>query len=448
MSRLTPDGQRALAEICRRYGVSENTGLSLLDELARNNGTMAQFNLPELGGSGQWMAGGMTMVGDMFNHGLKAQVDGLCQELAGLLATAPYRPAPAPQQGLGVTVSLGPGAGGAGQWWPAELGQPDWQGSQNSMRYAFFSRANRLVLDVGGAVSIYDTSGFTLSGVGQQQSSGTGSSLTFTGPGGLVTLERLRRVDTPRAEPGPGTEPVRSFAASAAIPAPAPTPAPAPAPLSKPGPKPAAAGRSDTEDGLTGQRWWYHGPEGAEPVLLTFAADGILAGSEKRSLQYWEQEDGALTLYAADGRATARFGDVKAAASAAELTGASPPGSGTPVALRPAAATAPLAETPSLLDGVVLVLHCTVTAGAWVFAQDGGPDIATVTLQADGRVSNHTRPTEAGWRLDKDGTQFLFLHKSGRPTARFASVTVEDGRWTLRGASLAQPEIRYVLRQV
>ena len=50
---------------------------------------MAQFTHPELGGSGQWMQGGMTMVGDMFNNALKAQVDGLCAELSRFLAQHP-----------------------------------------------------------------------------------------------------------------------------------------------------------------------------------------------------------------------------------------------------------------------------------------------------------------------------------------------------------------------
>jgi len=34
---------------------------------------------------GQWTQGGMTMVGDMFNHRLKARVDAVCTELAFLL---------------------------------------------------------------------------------------------------------------------------------------------------------------------------------------------------------------------------------------------------------------------------------------------------------------------------------------------------------------------------
>jgi hypothetical protein len=41
---------------------------------------MAQFSHPEFGGSGQWMRGGMSMIGDMFNSGLKSRVDSLLFE--------------------------------------------------------------------------------------------------------------------------------------------------------------------------------------------------------------------------------------------------------------------------------------------------------------------------------------------------------------------------------
>jgi len=47
-------------------------------------------------GCRQWMAGGMTMVGDMFNHGLQATVSGLASDLSSLLTSTPvYVPAPA-----------------------------------------------------------------------------------------------------------------------------------------------------------------------------------------------------------------------------------------------------------------------------------------------------------------------------------------------------------------
>jgi hypothetical protein len=55
----------------------------------------AQFDNRELAGAGQWMPGGMTMVGDMFNHGLKAKVDGLCSEPSQILAMQPFVPFPA-----------------------------------------------------------------------------------------------------------------------------------------------------------------------------------------------------------------------------------------------------------------------------------------------------------------------------------------------------------------
>jgi hypothetical protein len=36
---------------------------------------------------------------------------------------------------------------GGEKWWPDELGQPSSSGSQNSMRYAFFPKARRLLIE-------------------------------------------------------------------------------------------------------------------------------------------------------------------------------------------------------------------------------------------------------------------------------------------------------------
>src|SRR3954451_3762437 len=89
MQELTPEGQRTLQGIAERHGVSTDAALTLLRALVAGRGGMAQFNHPELGGMGQWSQGGMTMVGDMFNQGLRARVDALCTELASLLRTEP-----------------------------------------------------------------------------------------------------------------------------------------------------------------------------------------------------------------------------------------------------------------------------------------------------------------------------------------------------------------------
>src|SRR3984957_19315493 len=89
MSNLTPDGLRMVAEVASRHGVSLEAAFAVLDSLALSNGTQAQFNHPDLGGMGQWSRGGMIMIGDMFNQGLKHRVDELCNELAGILREQP-----------------------------------------------------------------------------------------------------------------------------------------------------------------------------------------------------------------------------------------------------------------------------------------------------------------------------------------------------------------------
>ena len=79
-----------MTDAAKRHGVSLDGALVLLDALARRNGRQAQFNHPDLGGMGQWSQGGMIMIGDMFNQGLKYRVDALCNELAGILHVQPF----------------------------------------------------------------------------------------------------------------------------------------------------------------------------------------------------------------------------------------------------------------------------------------------------------------------------------------------------------------------
>lgn len=73
-----------LREIAERHHVSYPAAEHLLSALVLGGGTQAQFNHSELGGLGQWSSGGMLMIGDMFNHGLKGKVADLCADLARL----------------------------------------------------------------------------------------------------------------------------------------------------------------------------------------------------------------------------------------------------------------------------------------------------------------------------------------------------------------------------
>jgi len=213
MKQLTPEGQQIINNIAQRYNFSPDAVFSMLQSVINGNGSMAQFNHPEFGGSGQWMRGGMIMLGDMFNNGLKSSVAGLCQELSNLIANQPgliqsgsfqsqnqgtqqqsnFGGNQQQQNGSGptgaVSLFVPPPAGSSGNWWPAGLQFPSSTGSQNNVRYAYFATIRRLAIEVNGHVTLYDTLDHQIGGFSQQQS--VGGSITFTSQYGLVDVKTL-----------------------------------------------------------------------------------------------------------------------------------------------------------------------------------------------------------------------------------------------------------------
>lgn len=189
MLNLTSAGQNIVADTAARYNLSQDAVAHMLVAVNNGGGSMAQFNCPELGGSGQWMRGGMTMVGDMFNHGLQATVDNLCNELSNALANNQiFPPIPA-------------GTPGSNQWWPQDLGSPFSSGGQNNIRYAIFPQ--RLAVEKNGQVTVYDTLDHQIGGVSQQQ--GGDTSLTFSSQYGTVSVTSLPIVSGPGLPPAPNT---------------------------------------------------------------------------------------------------------------------------------------------------------------------------------------------------------------------------------------------------
>jgi len=205
LQQLTDQGRQRIDELAHRYSVSADAVMTLLQALVNTNGNMAQFNHWELGGGGQWMRGGMTMVGDMFNYGLKSKVDGLCSELSQLLSQQPFVPfatsfqsqsqgggqlqgGNAAARSVSLFVPEAPGRA-SGQWWPAELGYPNGSGAQNQVRYAYFNSAHRLAVEVNGHVTVYDSLDHQIGGVSQQQ--GIGGSVTLTSQYGTVSVSSL-----------------------------------------------------------------------------------------------------------------------------------------------------------------------------------------------------------------------------------------------------------------
>jgi hypothetical protein len=181
MQNLTPAGQTIVHDLANRYGLSQEAVVQMLIAVNNGGGTMAQFYCPELGGGGQWMRGGMTMVGDMFNHGLKNTVDNLCHELSDVLANTQIFPV-AP-----------PGSGNSSQWWPGDLGLPFSSGGQNNIRYAVFPQ--RLAVERHGQVTVYDTLNHSIGGVSQQQ--GGDSSLSFSSQFGTIAVSSLPVISGP-----------------------------------------------------------------------------------------------------------------------------------------------------------------------------------------------------------------------------------------------------------
>jgi hypothetical protein len=184
MQDLTSAGSQAVQSLSQRYGVSTDAVRTLLAAVNAGGGTMAQFYVPELGGGGQWMLGGMTMVGDMFNTGLQSTVSGLCTELSNLLASQQvYVPLPSRPLGGGFMSS-------SNGWWPSDLGSPSSSGGQNDSRYAYFPGPRRLAVDRGGQVTVYDTLDHSIGGVQQQQGGATGS-FSFSSQFGTFTVDSL-----------------------------------------------------------------------------------------------------------------------------------------------------------------------------------------------------------------------------------------------------------------
>lgn len=166
------------SQLAEKYGVSAAAVQELAQAIQRGGGTAAQFNHPELGGMGQWMPGAI-MIGDMFNHELKARVERLCHELAQIL------PREAGASGM---------AWRSAAWWPDRMGDPTFSGAQNDLHYAYFATKQQLWVKHGETIQRYHTGAYRLTGVAQQQSNML-KTLTFQSTQGTVTLAHFTLIE-------------------------------------------------------------------------------------------------------------------------------------------------------------------------------------------------------------------------------------------------------------
>jgi hypothetical protein len=226
MSNITAAGQALITELARRYGLSEGAVEHMARAVANGGGSMAQFNVPELGGSGQWMAGGMTMVGDMFNVGLQSTVANLCGELANAMTTTLiFEPVLAARSMMGQMGSA----------WPDWLGPIAASGGQNQARYAYFPQACRLAFDYGDGrpLTLLDTGDHRIGGFSQQQS---GPGDPFFGVSVSSQYGQFVLSSFPLADGGDPTAPAAVSAPPVALAPPAATETVVPEPPSAPAP--------------------------------------------------------------------------------------------------------------------------------------------------------------------------------------------------------------------
>ncbi len=181
MDVFTQQGRELVQQLSNKYNLSTGAVEAMLHAVNAGNGSMAQFNIQELGGMGQWMRGGMTMVGDMFNNNLKFTVDQLCNELSQALNNQVIY-APKPVEKMDNTQTK------PAVWWPSDWGYPSSQGAQNQSEYAYFPHINRLAVRTNNQVILYDSTAHQISGFSQQQPEGT---LLFNSQNGTFPVAAL-----------------------------------------------------------------------------------------------------------------------------------------------------------------------------------------------------------------------------------------------------------------
>jgi hypothetical protein len=177
-----------ISRVAMRHSVSPDAVRTILKALRSGGGTMAQFSHADFGGMSQWSPG-MTMVGDMFNNGLKSKLNAVCTELAEYAAHIRSKHRGNTSEDNEVS-EVSYRSGQTLDWWPADLGTPSAVGAQNDLRYAVFP--GRLAIKDGQQIDVFDTGHHQILGVAQAQS--RDQTLTFKSQDGLVRVKDLRKV--------------------------------------------------------------------------------------------------------------------------------------------------------------------------------------------------------------------------------------------------------------
>lgn len=468
MVELTPQGRARVVALSARHGASFEATLTLLRALIEGDGKSARFDHPELGGAGEWLAGGPTILSDLFNHDLKAKVAALCGDLAAMLdqvdkeiaidaasgdtfAVRLFEPTQAPRDD-------------AEPFWPAAWSVPDRVVRTPDLSYAVFDQAQRLALIEGGQVAHLATDQRRIERLKREAD---GLIVAETDQGEVMLEEYGLAHDeedvaaarvVPTATATSGADETRSAKRAAA---PASATAPMPSFASTPLYPPPRRPRADTErpavapsaatpastpkhvDAPTLQQHvWHYLADATERATLRFVQDGRINGGGAINCAFWEFEDGDLLLFAGDGVPVARLGRTAGVMEGAlELSGRAAEES---IRLRALPdADAPRSATQDGAHPAALSLSIPLTERLWQLRQ-GEALLNTLRFEGDGSIEGAARASEATWRFEPPA--LVLLHRSGRPTARFAVYRHEADGWTLLGRRPGETEDSLRLR--
>lgn len=166
MNNETTDWLRQLAG---QSGFHPETIQLLWEGLRRTGGGQVQFDIPELGGPGQWQRG-MLMISDWNNHALKTRLSTVLDELSSRAAVP---------EAAADEKNDDPSEG--------------WRGRQNETGYVFYPGRHLLIVNEKKA---YDTRSYQVYGFGQSQQNGR-QELTLLTNKGEISLSSLPETTWP-----------------------------------------------------------------------------------------------------------------------------------------------------------------------------------------------------------------------------------------------------------
>ncbi|MCY7351317.1 MAG: hypothetical protein LH606_11720 [Cytophagaceae bacterium] len=170
-----------LQQIAERHGFSPELAQTLLSELQRSRGRQVTFNDPALGGVGQWR-GGILLIGDMMNHGLKAKVSAFLNDLAAHAHASPVdsiRTARRAERAASAFQAQASGQREAG-----------FSMTQNGVSYKYSANRNELIVN---GTDVYDTTGLRVMGISSIQQNGQGVLVLRTDQGEKQISDLTRR---------------------------------------------------------------------------------------------------------------------------------------------------------------------------------------------------------------------------------------------------------------